>query len=315
VQLRKTRVTLFGCIAGVAVVVPLIGTGCLSLRTPSPTELSGSAQLATAPPGLSEPVTLRVLTMNVWGLKFLSDHRAERMPAIGARLAQLKPDLIGFQEAFVKADREVLLTALSMAGLVHHRYFPSGFVGSGLLVVSRYPIEEAFFRRYTAGGKAYRVDHGDWWAGKGVCLIRIRLPGSVGYIDFFNTHAHASYGEAMYDPVRQSNMEDLAAFIARAATGTSPALVVGDFNVKRHEQQYRTLVERARLTRLMAVDSWIDHIFAQENSAYRHEVLDTTIIDDKIPVNGKSIRLSDHKGYMSTIRITPVTARPATDVE
>jgi hypothetical protein len=107
VQLRKTRVTLFGCVAGLAVVVPLIGTGCLSLRAPSPTELSGSAQLATAPPGLSEPVTLRVLTMNVWGLKFLSDHRAERMPAIGARLAQLEPDLIGLQEATAGNGRPV----------------------------------------------------------------------------------------------------------------------------------------------------------------------------------------------------------------
>ncbi|MCK5805937.1 MAG: endonuclease/exonuclease/phosphatase family protein, partial [Lentisphaeria bacterium] len=163
--MRKTRILALGCVVTVGACALLIATGMLlNLRTPSPTDLSVSGQLATPPPGLSESVTLRVVTMNVWGLKHLSSHRAERMPAIGARLAELNPDLIGFQEAFVKADRDALLIPLRKAGLEHHRYFPSGLVGSGLLVVSRYPIEEAFFFRYSAGGKPHRVDHGDWWA-------------------------------------------------------------------------------------------------------------------------------------------------------
>jgi hypothetical protein len=59
----------------------------------------------------------------------------------------------------------------------------------------------------------------------------------------------------------------------------------------------------------MAVNSWIDHIFAVKSDGYRYDVRDTRVIDHKIPVDGEMIRLSDHKGYMSTIRIVPTAIR------
>ena len=113
----------------------------LNLRTPCETDLSKSMQLATPPAPLTGPVTLKIVTFNVWGLYALSDHRLERMVAIGEVLAGLAPDVIGLQEAFIESDRDIILTALRKAGIEHHVYFRSGLFGSGLLVASRFPIE------------------------------------------------------------------------------------------------------------------------------------------------------------------------------
>jgi len=93
--------------------------------------------------------------------------------------------------------------------------------------------------------------------------------------------------------------------VSSAFVAVSPALVVGDFNARPQEEQYKTLVRDARLKRLMNVDSRVDHIFAVENPRYTFEVLDTQPIEKEISVGGETIRISNHLGYLSTIRITP----------
>jgi endonuclease/exonuclease/phosphatase family metal-dependent hydrolase len=289
----------------VLVVVGLGGLVLLNLRTPSETDLAKSVLLGNPPASLKQPLTVKVVTFNIWDLHPSGTHRDMRMPAIGEALAELAPDVVGFQEAFYEKDRQVILDELTKVGLSHSRYFPSGLVGSGLFVVSRWPIREAFFLRYTEGGKPHAVWHGDWWAGKGVALVRLELPGGAGYIDVFNTHAHAGYGEPDYDSVRLSNMRECAAFVTRAALKTVPAFAVGDFNCKEPESQYPALVEGADLQRLMNIESRIDHIFAPRNPAYAYEVLDTEPIAGTLSANGEEFELSDHTGYISTIRITP----------
>ena len=246
------------------------------------------------------------MTFNVWGLYYKGRYRSHRIPAIGKALAELNPDLIGLQEAFIEKDRAQILRELAEVGLTHHQYFPSGLAGSGLLIISRYPIVETFFHRYTKGGKPHKVWHGDWWAGKGVGLARIALPDDAGYIDFFNTHAHARYGTSEYDDTRLSQMTELADFISEAATHTSPAFLVGDVNCLPNTKQHRTLVENATLARLMTVDSRNDHIFGVTNPRYAFEVIDTQPIEATLSADGATFGLSDHKGYLSVIRITPI---------
>ncbi|MFA6240318.1 MAG: endonuclease/exonuclease/phosphatase family protein [Candidatus Hydrogenedentales bacterium] len=298
---------LLGLLAGFLVVVGV----CVALnsRTPSPTDLSQSAQLKQPPAPLREPVTLKIVTFNIWDLYALSTRRAERMALIGEALVGFNPDIVGFQESWVKSDRAMVTKRLEEIGLVHLHYFRSGLVGSGLLVASRYPIAEAYFHRYTQGGIPYRVDHGDWWAGKGVCVARIELPGGVGYLDFFDTHTHAQYGLTLYDSIRLSQAEELAAFINKAATSTSPAIAVGDFNTTADQAQYETVVESAKLKRVMKLDSRIDHVFAVDSPRYAYEVLDTV----QIGVDDRKERIrsgmSDHPGYMTTVRITPTGAQ------
>lgn len=277
----------------------------LNLRTPSATNLMRSGLLTSPPPPLSQELVLKVVTFNIKDMYWLSEHRPERMRAIGEKLVKLKPDLVGFQEAFIARDRELLLETIAEAGLTHHRYFRSGLVGSGLLIASRFPIAESHFYRYAIGGKPWRVDHGDWWAGKGVALVRVELPEGAGFVDFFNTHAHARYGGDAYNSIRLSQMAELAAYYRAAATGTSPAVCLGDFNCQRNQGQYSMVVEGAGLERAMRIDSRVDHIFVIENPRYTFDTLITQAIDGEVDVGDGSAPLSDHSGYYSAIRVRP----------
>jgi endonuclease/exonuclease/phosphatase family metal-dependent hydrolase len=294
-------------VAMLAAVLLLVVVVCtlLNFRTPSPTDLLESGHLTAPPEPLSETLTVRVVTYNVWDLRVMGTHRRERMRAIGRVLAGLEPDVVGLQEAFWPKDREALLGELAGTGLVHSRYFRSGLVGSGLLVVSRFPIREAFFHRYTRGGNPLKVWHGDWWAGKGVCLTRLELPNGAGYLDFFNTHAHAGYGEPAYDAVRLSNMQEHAAFMNRAVSGTAPAISAGDYNCREGTPQWEAFTLGADLARMMTIPSKIDHVFAKANPLYDFEAVETVAIEDTLDIGGEQIDLSDHTGYMTTIRIRP----------
>jgi len=296
------------CLLASIVFVIFIVLGCMApnFRISSETDLSKSRTLVEPPTPLSEPITINVVTFNIWDIFPMGTARAGRMQAIGRKFVELKPDLIGFQEAFYEGDRSILLNQLKKAGLVYSQYFRSGFMGSGLLVVSRFPIEEVFFRRFSARGKFYKVWHGDWWAGKGIGLVRVRLPGNNGHLDFFNTHAHADYGNDEYKNVILSNLKECAVFINENSTKISPAICTGDFNSRLGSIQNKTLVQDAKLLRLMAIDSAIDHIWGQENSRCGFNVLETVPIQGTINVGGKARQLSDHCGFMSTIQLFPL---------
>jgi len=276
----------------------------LNAFTRSETDLSKSILRARPPTPVEEPMTLKIVTFNVQDLPIVASHRPERMRSIGAVLAELDPDVVGLQEAFVERDRDLLVGAVAGTRLKYARYFPSGAAGSGLLTLSAYPIVESFFHRYTRSGAWFRIDEGDWWAGKGVSLVRIALPDG-GYLDFYNTHAQAGYGNPAYDAVRATQMGELAAFVRASATGWAPAFVVGDLNCRVGRPDFEIAVREGHLVRLMTMDSRIDHILGVENPQYTFDVLDTCPIERKIPVAGGPTRLSDHTGYMSTIRLTP----------
>jgi sphingomyelin phosphodiesterase 2 len=266
-------------------------------------DLAASALLATPPAPLSAPVTLKVVTFNIHDLYLASTDRPQRMRSIGAKLMILDPDIVGFQEAFIASDRAVLLKELESTRLKYHQYYPSGNVGSGLLIASAFPIKEVYFHRFTTSNPFYKIWEGDWWAGKGVALARLELP--EGHIDFYNTHAQAGYGNPAYDLVRNEQMAELADFIKRSHTGSAPALLAGDMNCRIEDTEFQTAVNGAGLVRVMSGESRIDHIFARTDERYACEVIKTEPIEAVVKLGEKEIALSDHAGYMSTITIRP----------
>jgi sphingomyelin phosphodiesterase 2 len=267
-------------------------------RTGADTAVELSALLQAPPEPLSEPATLKLVTFNVQNLYFVGRNRPARMRAIGAKLAELDPDIACFQECFVPADRQILIDALGATRLRHFEYFQSGTVGSGLLIASAYPIVETYFHRYAATNEWYRLWEGDWWAGKGIALARVQLP--QGMIDVFNTHAQATYGREANRRVRLQQMRDAAAFIRDARSGTSPAFALGDWNCRAGDPDHDLLVAEAGLTCLMDDVRRIDLIFGVDDARYAYELTDFVVMD-----RHDGLRMSDHKGYMSTIRITP----------
>jgi len=300
----KTLLLLILVLALLPFVILLVALP-FNVRTGSDTDYAASALLAHPPPPLAEPLTLKVVTFNIHDLYVVARDHVERMRAIGEVLTELDADLVGIQEGFVEKHRQVLLDAVAGSRLAYHEYYPSATVGSGKFILSAYPIVEAYFHRFEDSGDWYKVYEGDFWAGKGVALARIELPDNAGHVDFYDTHLQAGYGNPAYRPVRQSQMRGLAGFVNATVTGTAPAFLVGDMNCRPGTEAYGIAIDQAHLERVMAIRSSIDHIFCVRNPRYGFEVMDTVVIDRKIRVGDRETRLSDHTGYMSTIRITP----------
>lgn len=53
----------------------------------------------------------------------------------------------------------------------------SGVFGSGLCVLSKYPIVTTLFHAWSVNGYVHRIQHGDWFGGKGVGLCQILVNG------------------------------------------------------------------------------------------------------------------------------------------
>lgn len=260
------------------------------------------------PARLAAPVTLRMATFNVQALWLVGQNRPARMRAIAEYLGPLDPDIVGFQECFVPADRELLISGLKRhTRLQHHQYYPSGHAGSGVLISSAHPIQEAWFHRYQAIAPAWKVWEGDGMAGKGVGLARIELPNGAGFVDFFNTHAQAGYGNPDYKIVRKAEMAEAAEFVNAARCGTVPAFLTGDLNCRPAEPEHATLVQGANLERVMNVASSIDHIYAARDPRYQFNVIESREIPKIVQRDGKPFELSDHNGYFTVVRVTPVT--------
>ncbi len=273
-------------------------------RTEAPTDYQSSPLLASPPPLWQETQTLRIVTFNIQDTYIVGQNRAQRMRAIADKLTQLNPDIVGFQEAFIQNDRELLANSLESSRLKHHTYFRSATVGSGLFIMSAFPIEETWFHRYPVANPWYKVWEGDWWAGKGVGLARIRLSENA-YIDFYNTHAQAGYGNPHYDVVRTQQMDSLAQFLNTSRIQTVPAFLVGDMNCRIGDTDFETARAKAALSRTMKIKSKIDHIFSVDTPYYDFSVIKTLPIEEKVPLPNGETELSDHIGYLSEVKIQP----------
>lgn len=68
-------------------------------------------------------------------------------------------------------------------GLSHQHMFViisliySGVFGSGLCVFSKHPIVTTLFHSWSVNGYVHRIQHGDWFGGKGVGLCQILMNG------------------------------------------------------------------------------------------------------------------------------------------
>ena len=165
---------------------------------------------------------------------------AERAVAIAERLACF--DIVAFQETFNDQRRREILDRLETAGracgkpsgLPSGRMFASAegpaieegawlpLVGNELTLASRLPIVRT-------GAHIYRhAAEEDVLAAKGV--LHVRLTRGDDKLDVFVTHLQAG---AEHGAVRRAQIEELASFMRREASGgASPVLVLGDFNVR-----------------------------------------------------------------------------------
>ncbi|EIN13859.1 DNase I-like protein [Punctularia strigosozonata HHB-11173 SS5] len=214
--------------------------------------------------------TLRVFTLNCWGLKWVSKHRNERVAAIASLLANSDYDIVALQELWVTSDYAKIRAAVS-ASFPHARYFHSGALGSGLAIFSRFPVVGTTIHPYSLNGSPMDVMSGDWYVGKAAASILVDHP-EVGYLQIFNTHLYSRASERVPLHFRAHhlvNAYEFSKLIRHAAAMGRTVIAVGDLNTVPESFPVRFILEHTG-----ARDAWnVTHsIDAQEDTAITPEL-------------------------------------------
>ena len=175
---------------------------------------------------------LKVLTLNTWGLLYISQDIDERMKAIGDELSKGIYDLVFLQEVWSIHHYNIIYQKVKQT-LPHAHYFKSGFLGSGCATFSRYPIVDTLYHKYSLNGYCWDYKHCDWYAGKGVAYAAIQHPNRIIYT--FNTHIHADDPEEGkncegVDEARTLQCYQLAQLVNTIIRPGDAVIVSGDMN-------------------------------------------------------------------------------------
>ncbi|KAJ9116878.1 hypothetical protein QFC22_004535 [Naganishia vaughanmartiniae] len=181
------------------------------------------------------PPTLSVLTLNVWGLKFISKDRTPRIAAIAEYIATHAEatshpgtgfDIVCLQECWVQKDFETIKSRCQSV-------FPysSGALGSGLAIFTRFPIISAQALPYSLSGLPLAVIAGDFFVNKAAGNVVILHP-QLGEVEVWNTHMHAAgeHGPKSHQAHRMAQAWQLANAIRAAAERGRYVIATGDFN-------------------------------------------------------------------------------------
>ncbi|KIK70604.1 hypothetical protein GYMLUDRAFT_65825 [Collybiopsis luxurians FD-317 M1] len=207
---------------------------------------------------------LAILTLNCWGLKFVSKNRRERIVAIADELTQTEEyDIITLQELWVYSDFEYVRESVAKY-LPYAKFFYSGALGAGLAIFSRFPIITTEIHPYSLNGAPIDVAGGDWFVGKAAASVVIVHP-ILGEVQIFNTHLFAKGGEdgpEHHRAHRLVNAWEFAKLARRAAELGRYVIAAGDFNSIPTTLPMTVIREHANLT-----DSWlVTHPFSNTPS-------------------------------------------------
>lgn len=186
--------------------------------------------------GDAVPPRINILTLNCWGLKYISKLRRERLLEIGRRLASLDPapQIVGLQECWTQEDYHSIRRETRHI-LPYGKFYFSGIFGGGLAILSKWPIEESRMVAYPLNGRPTAFFRGDWFVGKGVACARIRIgPGPSDIAQVFCTHLHAPYEREPNDSYichRTAQAWEIAKLMRAAAEQGHLVIGLGDFNM------------------------------------------------------------------------------------
>lgn len=197
----------------------------------------GLALLLLAAPVRAKPL-LKVLTYNVAGIPIVHARWPERRKAIGQKLRADGYDIIAMQETW--RDKDALELAEASGLPYYTRYGRSISMGTGLAILSRYPILEKHERPFTCRPSALRWLTGESIANKGVLMARVATP--QGPLDVYTAHPVADYPDAKFRTLRFSQLYELAEMVTELSAGR-PFLIMGDLNTFAGEPGYQLLLD------------------------------------------------------------------------
>jgi endonuclease/exonuclease/phosphatase family metal-dependent hydrolase len=275
----------------------------------------GKLRMPSRAPGdrLRQNDTLRVMTYNVWGIPTSSDRQA-RMLAIGRQLAAMNLDIVGLQECWLEDDRARVLAGLMGSDLSHSHFYPSGLMGSGLMLLSRFPIVDVGFHRYSLNGLPLKIPEVDYYGGKGIGYACLDTPH--GEIAVFNTHIIARYAEGeddLFRAHRAAQGYEFARYVDAQANGR-PVIALGDFNVSPGVIGYQLVSVLGELSNCYEVvhgsespvGGNIDHVFVRSGEDRGLMSVRADLAMSQPPEEIGLERLSDHDALL--VELAPSVA-------
>ncbi|XP_014847887.1 PREDICTED: sphingomyelin phosphodiesterase 2 [Poecilia mexicana] len=197
-------------------------------------------------------VSVRVFSLNCWGIHYLSKHCSQRYQMIGEMLCKEQHDIVLLQEVWSEKDFLYLKVKLASTH-PHSHYFKSGVIGSGLAIFAKHRIHDTFLYRYSLNGYPYMAHHGDWFGGKAVGMAILNIAGLT--VNVYVTHLHAEYSREKdsYLSHRVVQAWELQQFIRHTSTGADVVIVGGDLNMHPQDLGCRLLMSYTGLK-----DSYIE---------------------------------------------------------
>ncbi|XP_053975647.1 putative neutral sphingomyelinase isoform X1 [Hylaeus volcanicus] len=275
---------------------------------------------------MTNEVSLNILDLNCWGIPYVSQNRKARMEAIGEKFAVENYDIICLQEVWSVRDFK-MLKAKTQEQLAYSHYFHSGVFGSGICILSRYPIQDVMFHKWPMNGYVHKIHHGDWFGGKGIGLCRLKVHDMN--INIYIAHLHAEYSRYNdeYAAHRVLQAFDTAQFIRMTCGDADSAILAGDLNTEPGDLAYRLICGVAGLTdacsnnlsnsgtnecannsytgsklaRKLPEGKRIDHILYLGSKNYKIEVIN---FEHPFPkrVPHKNFSYSDHEAIMASLK-------------
>lgn len=221
---------------------------------------SSSSRSVTIPNVSNDEFTVRVLTLNCWGLWLGAKKRRQRMAGIVRYLREVNCDIVFLQEIWVSSDFEIIRDGLKDVYCFSHLYRSGSVLGSsGIVILCKWFPKVIHFEPYSLNGSPFYPWHGDWFAGKGIAYSRVDFDDLS--LHLFSTHTHAYYRETepvhdQYSVHRVCQSYQLAKFISfigdtacnRKPSGRDLFIVAGDMNSTSSELPYKVLTTLAGLT-------------------------------------------------------------------
>ncbi|XP_014479972.1 PREDICTED: putative neutral sphingomyelinase isoform X2 [Dinoponera quadriceps] len=277
---------------------------------------------------MTSETSANILTLNCWGIPYVSKHRTARMSAIAETCASREYDIICLQEVWSESDFKTIKAKVQEV-LPYSHYFYSGVMGSGICILSRYPIHEVMFHKWPLNGYVHKIHHGDWFGGKGVGLCKIKIRDM--FVNIYVVHLHAEYNRENdeYKAHRVLQAFDTAQFVRMTSGGADAVILTGDLNTEPQDLAYRIIRGVAGLTdacpnsvshigtnecannsyttskiaRTRPEGKRIDYILYLDSSAIKAEITNYELpLPNRVPY--KDFSYSDHEAVTATLKFT-----------
>lgn len=203
---------------------------------------------------------LKILIQNMWCIPVLTPNIQSRISGICNIIKTGEFDIIAFTEVWSLMEREQIISIANDNSYIYFHYFQVGMglpfwpniTGTGLLVLSKYPIIETIYKRFSLNGDPLMLHHSDYYGAKGIGLVSVWTKG--GPINVYISHPQASYraDRTDYYETRVTQIFEIAQFI-RMTAKHSLIVLAGDLNAT--PEEFTTQLLKEMLPNIQ--DSWI----------------------------------------------------------